>query len=584
MSISTPALTNFTGGEISPRLDGRVDLSKYFNGCKKLENFLVHPHGGATRRNGFRFVAEAKHHDKKVGLLPFEFNASQTYMLEFGDFYMRVYHDRGKVMTEADPDVLYERATPFTADQLDGLYFAQSADTMYIVHPSHKPQKLQRINHDDWTLADVAWTGEPSDWDADNYPSVVGFYQQRLVIGGTPNQPNTLWLSKSAGIFDDLTIGTADDMGMKYTFDSESMDIINGLALGSKRLVVLTEGGEWTIGAGSFDSEVLTPTNVKADQWTTVGSEGIRPIRTSNAVLFFDASGQRLHELAYVFESDGFATPDLTLLAEHMGSHHRFIDSAFARTPESVMFAVRDDGVLCGLTYARDHEVVAWHRHLTDGVFEAVAAIHGGDRTEVWVVVKRTVNGQDKRFIELLDGPFNGNIEDAFFLDCGLSYSEGSPTRDFTGADHLAGCTVSALVDGAVHPDVAIAQDGTFSLDRDATKVHIGFSYTSKLQPMRLEGGSQRGTAQTKKKRITKVSARFHETLGGKIGPDETHLEPVYFRSPSTPMGQSAGAWSGDKTVNFPKGWNKDGLLTIVQDQPLPMTVLMVVPEQVINQ
>ena len=101
---------------------------------------------------------------------------------------------------------------------------------------------------------------------------------------------------------------------------------------------------------------------------------------------------------------------------------------------------------------------------------------------------------------------------------------------------------------------------------------------------MKIEAGSARGTAQTKKKRITKVAARFHNTLGGKIGPDETHLEQVYFRSPSIPMGQSPGAWSGDKTVNFPKGWNRDGVLTILQDQPLPMTVLLIVPHVVINE
>jgi hypothetical protein len=101
---------------------------------------------------------------------------------------------------------------------------------------------------------------------------------------------------------------------------------------------------------------------------------------------------------------------------------------------------------------------------------------------------------------------------------------------------------------------------------------------------MRLDAGSHRGTAQTKKKRITKVAARFHNTLGGLIGPDQERLEPVYFRSPSTPMGHSPGPFCGDKIVNFPNGWDRDGLLTIVQQQPLPMTVLMIVPQLIINE
>ncbi len=105
MSIATPSVTNFTAGEISPRLDGRTDLSKYYNGCRKLENFNIHPHGGATRRSGFRFVTEAMNTDKSVLLIPFEFNSTQTYVLEFGEDEagqgrMRVFSGHGVVLTD----------------------------------------------------------------------------------------------------------------------------------------------------------------------------------------------------------------------------------------------------------------------------------------------------------------------------------------------------------------------------------------------------------------------------------------------------------------------------------------------------
>jgi hypothetical protein len=143
---------------------------------------------------------------------------------------------------------------------------------------------------------------------------------------------------------------------------------------------------------------------------------------------------------------------------------------------------------------------------------------------------------------------------------------------------------VSVLADGTVQADRTVAEDGTLALDRPASVIHAGLPYSSVLQPMRLDAGSQRGTAQTKKKRITKVAARFHNTLGGLIGPDLSRLEPVYFRSPSTPMGQSPGPFCGDKIVNFPKGWDREGLLTIVQRQPLPMTVLMIVPQLIVNE
>jgi hypothetical protein len=193
------------------------------------------------------------------------------------------------------------------------------------------------------------------------------------------------------------------------------------------------------------------------------------------------------------------------------------------------------------------------------------------------------VNGVERRYIEFMEGDFDGNIENGFFVDSGLTY-DGSPTDTVQGLGHLAGRTVSILADGAVQTSKVVGDDGTLSLDRPASKIHVGLPYISQLQPMKIEAGSARGTAQTKKKRLTKVAVRFYKTLGGKIGPDETRLEPVYFRSPSIPMGKSPGAWSGDKIVNFPKGWNRDGVLTVLQDQPLPMTVLLIVPYLVINE
>ena len=586
MSIATPALTNFTGGEMRYLLDGRVDLSKYYNGCEVLENFVSFPHGGAHRRSGFRMIAEVKDSSRITVLIPFEFSVNQTYMIEAGHNYFRFYYARGQVLLEGE---VYEVANEYAEGELMGIRFAQSADTLLLCHPNHPPRQLVRNDHNDWTLSSIAFTAQPDAWDDSNYPSVIGFYQQRLVIGGIPDAPGSIWFSQSAGDFFNLTTGTNDDQAMKYTLDSEHMDVINGLVSG-KRLRLMTEGAEWTINAGSYDSEVLTPTNVKADSWTTIGSNGTRPIKTKNAALFIDNYGQSLHEMAYTFESDAFEAPDLTLLARHIGRDEangavfNLSRMAFATKPEPIVYVVRNDGTLCSMTYARDHEVIAWHRQTTRGKFEDVATIHGPDRTEVWCIVNRTINGETKRFVELLEKDFSGDISDAFFVDCGISYSEETATKDFNGADHLAGETVAVLADGAVHSDVTIAEDGTFSLSRAASKVHIGLPYTSKLQPLRLEGGSQRGTSQTKQKRITKVAVRFHNTLGGKVGPDEDHLEPVYFRKASTPMGQSAGAWSGDKVVNFPKGWNRDGVLTIVQDQPLPMTVLMVVPELVINE
>ena len=151
-------LTDFTAGEFSPRLDGRNDLAKYSSACKRLENFVVFPHGSVVRRPGTTFISEVKDSTKKTRLIPFEFSTTQTYMLEFGNQYIRIYKDKGQVL---DSGSAVEISTPYLEAELFDLKFAQSADVMYITHPNHEVEKLSRTSHTAWTLTDVDFTKGP---------------------------------------------------------------------------------------------------------------------------------------------------------------------------------------------------------------------------------------------------------------------------------------------------------------------------------------------------------------------------------------------------------------------------------------
>jgi len=698
MSISTPAITNFTAGEMSPRLEGRSDLSKYYNGCRVLQNFHIHPHGGITRRSGFRFVAEAMSQGKPTLLVPFEFNGQQTYVLEFGEDAfgqgkMRVFADHGVVQTEGGE---YVRDIPYKAEEFDALRYTQSADILIITHPKHPVRKLTRIDHDDWGLEEMEFIGSPEAWKADNYPSAVGFFEQRLVLGGTPNEPGTLWFSRSGEMNDfrlktrevplnswrdrKIKDGSADKNrtgiqndtfilysgdgfekkdGIKgqhtdgttryyrykgtknYSAEGESLtvtfkdspgdnqiesiwdsggnlrsDFWESFEVGDRteadagdlplsddgieatlsgrqanaiefvvprsRLWVGTAGGEWTVyGAGG---DALTPENVKASHEGSCGASIRRPESVGYATLYIQRAEKKIREMAYRFDTDAYVSRDLTMLSEHI-SDSGLAALTFVQEPDSVLYCVRNDGVLPAMTYDPVQEVAAWSRMVTQGKVEGATSIYSdvAKHDELWIVVTRTVGGVEKRFIEYLESTFSGEIEGAFFVDSGLTY-DGDPTITVTGLNHLAGESVTVLADGAVHADKVVAEDGSITLDRPASTVHAGLPYTSIVQPMRIDGGSRRGTSQTKLQRIAKVAVRFHNTLGGKIGPDLATMEPIYFRSPSKPMGQSVGIFSGDKSVVFPKGWNRDGVLTVVQDQPLPMTVLLIVPTAIINE
>lgn len=152
--------TNCTAGELSPRLLGRVDVARYANALKTCENAYPLVHGGARRRPGTRYVAEVKNSSKSVRLIPFTFNRDQAFILEFGDQYIRFYTAGGQVQSGGSP---YEISSPYLEAELDDIHFVQSADTMFLTHPSYPMRKLVRYANTNWKLSAISWTVPPSE-------------------------------------------------------------------------------------------------------------------------------------------------------------------------------------------------------------------------------------------------------------------------------------------------------------------------------------------------------------------------------------------------------------------------------------
>jgi len=211
-------------------------------------------------------------------------------------------------------------------------------------------------------------------------------------------------------------------------------------------------------------------------------------------------------------------------------------------------------------------------------VVETVTTIPGDlDEDQVWFIVKRTINGSTTRYIEYLSGfDFGNDVTNAFFVDCGLTYS-GTAATSISGLNHLEGQTVSILADGAAHADKVVAS-GAITLDRSVTKAQIGLQYSSKLETLRIDAGSAMGTSQGKNKRIGEVTVRLYRSVGLKVGTSSTQLDTVNFRSSADKMDKALSLFSGDKTVEFNGGYDDDATITIVQDLPLPMTILALFP------
>jgi len=666
-------LTNFTGGELSPRLDGRNDLAKYNSGCKTLENMIVYPHGSASRRSGTQFVAEVKDSTKKTRLISFEFSTIQTYILEFGDQYIRFYKDNGQILSGGSP---YEISSPYLEAELFDIKFAQSADTMYICHPNHSPKKLTRSGHTSWTLVDdviingpfmdhnvetttltpshkdvgqtttvtassttginanqgflstdvgrllhitdghlkitsvtsttvvvgtviigLNETGSTTDFalgafsDTTGYPSCVTFFEQRLVFAATTAQPQAIFFSRSADYenFDDKYHETvADDDAIVYTIASNQVNAIRFLTA-TRTLIIGTAGGEFAADGGGT-GEAITPTNILINKQSNHGAANVDGISLGNATLFLQRAKRKIRELAYNFDVDGYTAPDLTILAEHI-TESGITQMAYQEEPNSIIWCVRTDGQLLGFTYQREQQVTAWHRHIIGGSFgsgnavvESVEVLPTDDSEyQVWIIVKRTIDGVTKRYVEYLhDLKFDTTDDTSFnYLDSQLAY-DGSATTTISGLDHLEGETVSVLADGSTHPDKVVSS-GAITLERSSTKVKVGLPYVSLLQTMRIDAGANNGTSQSKTKRIYEITARLYESIGIEIGPDLNNMERIPFRSSANAMDSGINVFTGDKEIEFRGNYETDGFIFVRQNQPLPLTVLSLYPRLITN-
>lgn len=624
----------FAGGEFAPSLTSRVDLAKYGTGLKKAKNFIVHPHGGASNRPGLKYVAAAKYADKKCRLIEFEFAVDESYMLEFGDLYLRIHSPTGGTLTTdgtpvSEGGIPYEVVTPYLEAELPLIKVTQSADVLYIVHPDHAPMTLERYadlppdwrliefpykngpfmvsnldetktltasalsgnsisltsnfdifsgdhaqspgalfrvrhqiagqavsgtwtegqsgttssiqcggtwrvishgswsgsfeiqksvdNGSTWTLLrkfTSAWvtlsaggqggdfnvntfgtdegqyllrikcngidtvTGDPSltvdlssdpyehtgivkvtaytnarsvtanvltvlgnttatyEWaegawsNAAGFPATVVFFQDRLCFASTYFEPQTTWMSKT-GIYEDFGRSTPleDTDGISVPLPSRKMNgIANLVALGE--ILALTAGSEWTVGA--TQGGVVTPTAVDTRVQGYRGSSKVAPVLVGNRIVYVQPMGSVIRDLGYSYDSNGYTGDDLSVFANHLFQGYTITQMAYQQEPDSLVWAVRSDGILLSMTYLREHEVIAWTWHETDGEVESVASIPNDGINEIWLAVKRG----SSRFIErMVKRDLTVGVKHQFYVDCGLSYDDPQTITGATSAN-----------------------------------------------------------------------------------------------------------------------------------------------------
>jgi hypothetical protein len=404
-----------------------------------------------------------------------------------------------------------------------------------------------------WSLG--AWGDVPG------WPAVITFHQDRLTLGRTPTSPFDIWQSVT-GDYNNFGISEpveADD-SVKIPIRSRSLDEIQGL-ISLKDLIVLTTGGEWRI-TGSAEGNAITPDSMYISSQGYRGSHPIEPIISGASVLFVQKFGKRVRDLAYSFESDGYDSVDLSIFATHLFDDYTIVDWCYQQEPWSVLWVVRSDGKLLGLTYMKEQEVWAWHMHDVGGIVESISSAPGLTEDEVYMIVKRNINGSDVRYVEKLSSK-----PETMHLDCAVVAHDGDPTTIISGLNHLNGKQVVVLADGVPIFGHTV-QNGTITLKNTASYVVVGLQYIGTIQSLPLIYEAREGISTGSRRRATNVILQVLDSRFGYIGTREDDMYPIYYPNENLEL------YSGVLTEDLSSEYDYYGQVTIEQRHPYPFNIL----------
>lgn len=413
------------------------------------------------------------------------------------------------------------------------------------------------------------------------YPQTLCFFQDRLCFGGTKKQPYMVWMSRT-GDYGNFSVEKAsgtvtDDSAVALAFVSRKQFKILHL-IASTDLIVLTAGNEWTVSG----SDTVTPSKAVPKMQTTRGCSTVEPLMIGGRIVFVQGRGSTVRDMAYSYETDSYGGNDLTLLAKHIIENVQIVDSAYKQEPDSTIYFVRSDGTMACLSYIMEQKVYAWSTIETQGKIEAVAAVQEGDEDIIYLVVKREINGVTVRNIEYLakNPAKSNNPDDYIMLDNAIEYSTAEKSSGETEIDaaELAGEKVTVIGDGRMYSGLTVSQDGTVTLPAAVQHAFIGLPYRSIVELPNVEIKTGDGTMQGRKKQISNCILRLSNSLGGMVGPDINTMDLMNYDEQN--VVSDIKLFTGDKHMTLPiGGFNNEGRVIIVTDEPYPFNLLAVVRE-----
>jgi hypothetical protein len=555
--------TSFTSGELDPRLDARIEVSRYYSGAARARNVLVLPQGGIQRRPGLRHIATLPAAALSgVRLVPFAFSVTQTFLIA-------LYNGGFQVFRGSDGTLLFTGTWPGTAAIASQVNWAQSADTLLLFHHDLPPHRIRREGADtSWSSAPVTFANIPAfDFGGGaeammsatrGWPECGTFHQGRLWLGGLKSRPATLIASR-AGDYFNLQTGTMDDDALVVTIDSDQLNQIHQI-LSHRGLLIFTSGAEHAITV----PPPITPTNVAVEEQSRRGVKRYARVgEVDGAILFVQRGGAALRQFVYSELEQVWQADLLSLLAPHLILDPRDAVVRKSATQDDADLALLPDpaGVTV-LTTLRSQEVAAFTRWTTAGAVRGAAALQNG---QTFLAVERA--GAVRVLL----------LDPECLLDHALRFSFADPVSALTGLDHLEGQEVLLVLDG--RPEgVATVTGGGVTLPRPCLTAEVGLGFEVLVRTMPIEPRDPTGALIGRKSRFVRVAVRAFDS-----GPFDVRGATLATRTVGSPPAPPLDVIPppppplvrGEFVLDGVLGWHPQQSLEIVQPpaRPAPLTV-----------
>lgn len=244
------------------------------------------------------------------------------------------------------------------------------------------------------------------------YPNAVDLFEERIVYSGTESDPSTIWMSV-IGDYENFQIGSVDDEGIKRIPPSAEP---TQWLLSRDELFQGSRGGLNNV--YPIDSSAgISPSNLKNSEISAFGSANIQGVFANDVTVYVQRLGKKLRSIVFNDQEQSFNTQDLTILANHI-TESGIVELTAQKTPDQIVWLLRNDGILAGMTYERDNDIFGWHRHDFGGEVRTMGVRPSSGEDELWIAIKRN-NGV---YIERTKTrEFSDDLLDAWYVDSGVA-------------------------------------------------------------------------------------------------------------------------------------------------------------------